>query len=76
MNAASSIYLFKFWGKVTEVDNNTFTLDDGSGSPITVNAPGYKTKLSTGNFAAARGILTINGLLRVVQSEVDWLTKF
>ena len=76
MNAASSIYLFKFWGKVTEVDNNSFTLDDGSGSPITVNAPGYKSKLSTGNFAAARGVLTINGPLRVVQSEVDWLTKF
>ncbi len=76
MNAASSIYLFKFWGKVTEVDNNTFTLDDGSGSPITVNAPGYKAILSTGDFAAARGILTINGLTRVVQSEVNWLTKY
>ncbi len=76
MNAASSIYLFKFWGKVAEVDNNKFTLDDGSGSPITVNAPGYKSLLSTGDFAAARGILTIDGLSRVVQSEVDWLTKF
>ncbi len=76
MNAASSIYLFKFWGKVTEVDNNSFTLDDGSGSPITVNAPGYKTKLTTGDFAAARGILTINGLGRTVQSEVDWITRY
>ena len=76
MNAASSIYLFKFWGKVTEVDNNSFTLDDGSGSPITVNAVGYKTKISTGDFAAARGILTINGLGRTVQSEVDWITKY
>ena len=76
MNAASTIYLFKFWGKVVEVDNNKFTLDDGSGSPITVIAPGYKTKVSTGDYAAARGILSIDGLSRAIQSEVNWITKY
>ncbi len=76
MNAASSIYLFKFWGKVTEVDNDNFILDDGSGSPVTVNAPGYKSVISTGDFAAARGILAISGLSRTVQSEVNLITKY
>ncbi|NLN75592.1 MAG: hypothetical protein GX139_04735 [Armatimonadetes bacterium] len=76
MNSASTIYLFKFWGKVTEVDNDKFTLDDGSGSPITVIAPGYKTKVSTGDYAAARGILSIDGLSRAIQSEVDLITKY
>ncbi|NLN76457.1 MAG: hypothetical protein GX139_09105 [Armatimonadetes bacterium] len=76
MNAASTIYLFKFWGKVVEVDNDKFTLDDGSGSPITVIAPGYKTKVSTGDYAAARGILTIDGLSRAIQSGLDLITKY
>ena len=76
MNAASTIYLFKFWGKVVEVGNDKFTLDDGSGAPITVIAPGYKTKVSTGDYAAARGILTIDGLSRAIQSGLDLITKY
>ena len=76
MNAASSIYLFKFWGKVVEIDNDYFTLDDGSGMPIKVRAPGYKSKIATGDFAAARGILTIAGLERTIMSQVDSITKF
>ncbi|NLN75114.1 MAG: hypothetical protein GX139_02235 [Armatimonadetes bacterium] len=76
MNAACAIYLFKFWGRVAEVDDNTFTLDDGSGSPITVNASGYKSVISTGDYAAARGMLSISGSDRAIQSEVSWITKF
>jgi hypothetical protein len=76
MNAASSIYLFKFWGKVVEIDNDYFTLDDGSGMPIKVHAPGYKSKIATGDFVAARGILTIAGLERTIMSQVDSITKF
>lgn len=29
------------WGNVTQIDFNTFSLDDGSGAPVTVVAPGY-----------------------------------
>ena len=76
MNAACAIYLFKFCGRVAEVDDNTFTLDDGSGSPITVNASGYKSVISTGDYAAARGMLSISGSDRAIQSEVSWITKF
>jgi len=76
MESARGIYLFKFWGTVTEVDDNNFTLSDGSPVPITVHAPGYKTKVATGDHASARGILNIAGSARWIESELGLIVKY
>lgn len=72
MNSACGIYLFKFWGTVAEIDDDYFTLSDGSGTPITVHAPGYRAKVHTGDYATARGILSIGGSF---ESAVGFVNK-
>ena len=76
MDSAREIWLFKFWGIVAEIDDDNFTLSDGSGAPITVYAPGYRTKVLAGNYASARGILTIAGGARSIESAVGFITKY
>lgn len=66
------LYVFKLFGKVTEVNEDYFTLTNGSEEPIMIYAPGYKMKVLTGDFAAARGILSVSGL----QSELALITKY
>lgn len=70
---ACGIYLFKFWGKVTEIDDNSFTLSDGGSTPITVHAPGYRAKVATNDYATARGILSPTGS---VESAVEYVNKY
>ena len=77
MNSAGGIWLFKFWGKVAEIDDDYFTLSDGSSAvPITVHAPGYKAKVVAGDYASARGILNIDGGARWIESELGLITKY
>ncbi|MDO8585972.1 MAG: S8 family serine peptidase [Armatimonadota bacterium] len=52
---ASSIFLFSMWGRVSDSDASGCTLDDGSGYPIRVTAPGHT--LANGDYATARGTL-------------------
>ncbi len=72
-NSACGIYLFKFWGKVTELDEDYFTLSDGSSQPVTVHAPGYKAKAGTGDYVTARGILGPDGS---VESAAEHVIKY
>lgn len=74
MSAASGLYLFKFWGRVGEIDDNYFTLNDGSPTPITVHAPGYKTKVVAGDYASARGILNTSTSI-TLESAVELITE-
>lgn len=59
MAAATSTYLFKVWGQVQVVDDNSFWLDDGSGTRVKVLATGHG--LTTGANKSARGILDTSG---------------
>ena len=73
MSSARGLYLFKFWGKVTEIDDDSFNLTDGSASAITIHAPGYRAKVLGGDCASARGILNIAG---EIESELELITKY
>lgn len=53
---ARARFLFTVWGRVNVLSSNSFTLDDGSGMPITVYAENHG--LTTGQYAKARGILS------------------
>ncbi len=70
---AAGLYLFKFWGKVTEIDADRFTINDGSGSVVTIHAPGYKAKIANNDYATVRGILNIAG---GIESEPAVITKY
>jgi len=73
VNSFYGTHLFKFWGRVTEINEEHFSLDDGSGVPITVLAPGYKTKLQTGDMATVRGVLRSTGSF---ETTPDFIIKF
>lgn len=47
--------LFKFWGKATVLNANSFQLDDGSQFRTTVNTTGHD--VCNGDFVVARGVL-------------------
>ncbi|MCL5103603.1 MAG: LamG domain-containing protein [Armatimonadetes bacterium] len=56
---ASSEYDWVVWGRVTVVDPNTITLNDGSGSTLTVHATGHG--LVDGEYVSVRGALNTVG---------------
>jgi hypothetical protein len=45
---------FKVWGKATILGSDSFTVDDGSGTPVTVVAPGFGG-IQDGDYASASG---------------------
>ena len=51
-----SKYLFMIWGRVTVLNSNSLTLDDGSGIPVTVYATNHG--LTGEPYVIVRGILT------------------
>jgi len=55
MSDAQSKFVFMIWGRVTVLDGDSFTLDDGSHKPVTVYATNHG--LTTGQYATARGFL-------------------
>ncbi|MBP6963816.1 MAG: C39 family peptidase [Armatimonadetes bacterium] len=48
-------FLFMVWGKAAVLDSNSFTVDDGSGKPVTVYCPSHG--LTSGRYVIVRGIL-------------------
>ncbi len=71
--SASGLFVFKFFGRVTEAGDDHFTLSDGSKRSVTVHAPGYKAKVQEGDYASARGIVTAAGL---VESDPAVIRKY
>lgn len=67
----SSKYLFAVYGKVTVVNGQQFTIDDGSAMPITVQAPYHG--LSGGEYVRVRGTLTRSGAETVLQSSGEYI---
>ncbi len=51
-----SRFLFMTWGEVHRLDSGSFTVDDGSGMPVTVYATDHG--LATGQYVTVRGILS------------------
>lgn len=77
MNNASALFLFRLWGTLVEIDDNNFTLNDGStATPIRIHAPGYKAKVGGGGKASARGILMISGGDRWIESDISFMTGY
>ena len=76
VNSACGLYVFRAWGRVVEVSDSDFTLNDGSGSIIRVRAPGYKQKVQAGDYASARGLLNISGADRWLESASDFVTRY
>ncbi len=72
--AVSGRYQFKIWGKVTIIDGDSFMLDDGSGSPVRVIAPGYSGITGAG-YASAVGTLSGFGSDSVLNSSPSDVIK-
>jgi hypothetical protein len=72
ITTASATVNFKVWGKVAVIDAGSFTLDDGSGTPIKVNAAGY-AGIVNDDYASASGKLsgvTPNIVLTALPADV------
>ncbi len=67
----SSKYLFAAYGKVSVVNGQQFTIDDGSGTPIKVQAPYHG--LSGGEYVRVRGTLVRNGSETTMQSSGEYI---
>ena len=76
MGDACGFYIFRTWGRVQELNDNEFTLSDGSGATIRVYAPGYKAKIAANDYASARGMLKITTDDSWIESTADWVTKY
>jgi hypothetical protein len=59
MTPASSGWLFRMWGKVSNASANGFYINDGSKTSIHVVAPGY-SGIGNGNYVSVRGILDVS----------------
>lgn len=64
--------LFKFWGKLSISEMGVLSLDDGSGTPLLINTPGYS--VGDGDYISARGALSTGSPL-TLNSTDDWLKK-
>ncbi len=76
MKNACGNYLFRFWGRVFEGDDEFFILDDGSPVSVWVHAPGYRSVVQTGDYASARGMLSIFGGARWIESAAGFVTRY
>lgn len=74
ISTAWANFLFKVWGKVTTVDGRSFTVDDGSGMPVKVIAPGY-TGIANNDYASATGMFTGDGTSRVLNAQASDVVK-
>ena len=59
--------IFKVIGRAKQVTSSSFVVDDGSGFPITVTAPGHG--IHNQDFVQARGIAQVVGGLVAIQSS-------
>lgn len=72
--AASASYNFRVLGKVAVLGSSSFTLDDGSGRPVKVVAPGF-SGIQNGNYAAASGGFSGEGSNLVLNAQVADIVK-
>ena len=68
MGTASGGFVFTVWGKVTTIDANSFTVDDGSRAPVTVIFAGHG--LTNVDYASATGTLDVSGASPVLTAQV------
>ena len=68
MSAASSSFVFTVWGKVTVIDANSFTVDDGSNKPVTVVYANHG--FANNDYVSATGTLNISGTTPVLTAQV------
>jgi hypothetical protein len=66
-------FFFTLWGKVTTDGTDAFILNDGSGVPVRVVAPGYT--VTTGDYAAARGTLDRSTDPVTLNSQASYVRK-
>jgi hypothetical protein len=74
IGVAKDNYRFKVFGRVTVIDPTTFTLDDGSGTPIKVVAPNH-VPLTDGDYASAFGDLDNTVAPAVIQSSQEGVVR-
>ncbi len=68
ISTASGNFSFKVWGKVTILGADSFTLDDGSGMPVTVTTPGESGDWD-GDYAFVTGKFSGEGSNRVLNAQ-------
>lgn len=68
ISTASVELNFKVWGKVTLLGGDSFRLDDGSGTPVTVMAPGF-SGIQDNDYACASGEFSGEGVNRVLNAR-------
>ena len=71
--SGNGLFIFKFFGRVTEAGDHHFTLSDGSGRPVTVHAQGYKATIHEGDYVSVRGIISSAGW---IESEAALIAKY
>ncbi|MDO8587337.1 MAG: hypothetical protein Q7T82_09880 [Armatimonadota bacterium] len=75
MSAASAKFTFKVSGKVTVlISGYSFTVDDGSGMPVMVVAPGL-SGIQDGDYAVASGTFSGAGLSLVLHAQPSNVVK-
>ncbi|MDO8588279.1 MAG: SUMF1/EgtB/PvdO family nonheme iron enzyme [Armatimonadota bacterium] len=75
MSTASARFNFRVWGKVTIlVSGNSFTVDDGSGMPVKVVAPGF-SGIQDEDYACALGAFSGEGSNRVLNAQASDVVK-
>ena len=68
ISSASAKFSFKVWGKVTILGGDSFSVDDGSGTPVTVVVPGF-SGIANGDYASAKGKFSGEGSNRVLNAQ-------
>ena len=68
MAGAAAKYEWVLWGKVTVIDPNNFSIDDGSGVTIKVVAAGHS--VVNGNYVSVRGTLSLGPPPTLTSSEI------
>jgi len=74
ISAASVGFSFKVWGEVTILGEDSFTLDDGSGTPVKVVAPGF-SGIENGDYASAEGAFSGESPNRVLNAPASDVVK-
>ncbi len=74
IDVAKDNFQFTIWGRVSGLDADGFTLDDGSGAPVRVLAAGVQT-LADGDYAKATGTLDNSGDAVTLQSSAAQVEK-
>jgi len=75
ISAAFASFNFKVWGKVTNlVSGVSFTVDDGSGAPVNVVAPGF-VGIQNNNYASAKGRFSGEVPNRVLNAQASDVVK-